>query len=168
LTGTCSLSVVPSPKEADMLERLASLASIISALAIVASVVYASIQIRHSTRAVTASAFQQVVNSFAEISFEIAKDRNVAELYVRGSRDFPALDEVERARFSLMLLSFLRRAENVLFQSRTHVLTGEHWSGIRSSIKAILSPPGARACWNQIQDRLNPEFRSFVASLIAE
>lgn len=151
-----------------MLERLSSLASIISALAVVVSVIYASIQIRHNTRAVTAAAFQQVVNSFAQISFEIAKERSLADLYIRGGKDFRSLDEIERAQYSLVLLSFLRRAENVLFQSTSHVLTGEHWSGIRTSIKAILAPPGARACWSEIQNRLNPEFRSFVASLIAE
>ena len=151
-----------------MLERLASLASVISAFAVVASVVYASIQIRHNTRAVTASAFQQVVNSFAEISFEIAKDRGLAELYVRAARDFSSLSEVDRAQYSLMLLSFMRRAENVVFQSSTHVLTGEHWVGIRNSIKKILAPPGARACWNEIEDRLNPQFRTFVGVLIAE
>jgi hypothetical protein len=151
-----------------VLEQLASAASIITALAIVVSVVYASIQIRHNTRAVTAAAFQQVVDSFAKISFEIAKDRSATDLYVRGSRDFRSLGEVERAQFSLMLLSFLRRAENVLFQSTTHVLTSEHWSGIRTSIKAILSPPGARAGWSEIQDRLNPQFRSYVEMLLAD
>lgn len=149
-----------------MLERLGSLASVISALAVVVSVIYAAVQIRHNTRAVTSSAFQQVVNSFAQISFEIAKDRELASLYIRGGRDFNSLDEVERAQYSLMLLSFLRRAENVLFQSTSHVLNGEHWSGIRTSIKTILDPPGARSCWREIQDRLNPEFRGFVESLI--
>jgi hypothetical protein len=151
-----------------MLERLASLASVISAFAVVVSVIYASIQIRHNTRAVTASAYQQVVNSFAEISFDIASNRGLADLYLRGGKDFRSLDEVERAQYSLMLLSFLRRAENVLFQSTTRVLTGEHWSGIRTSIKAILTPPGARACWSEINDRLNPHFRDFVTALIDE
>lgn len=151
-----------------MLEHLASLAGIVSAGAIVVSVVYAAIQIRHNTRAVTATAFQQVVNSFAEISFEIAKDKNLAGLYLRGGRDFASLGEVERAQYSLMLLSFLRRAENVLFQSSSHVLTSEHWSGIRTSIRTILSPPGARACWLEIQDRLNPEFRIFVETLLSQ
>jgi hypothetical protein len=47
-----------------------------------------------------------------------------------------------------------------------HVHT-EHWFGIRDSIKAILAPPGARACWSEIKNWLNPEFRAFVDSLIA-
>jgi hypothetical protein len=151
-----------------MLDRLASLASIISAFALVGTVVYASIQISRNTRAVTAAAYQQVVDSFAEISFEIAKNEQLADLYIRGGRDFASLNTVEHARYSLMLLSFLRRAENVFFQSTTHVLTSEHWSGIRTSIKSILSSPGARACWSEIEDRMNPQFRVFVATLLAD
>ena len=150
------------------LEHLAWFASVVSALAIVVSAIYASMQIRHNTRAVRAAAFQQVVNSFAQISFDIAKDKELVDLYLRAGRDFPSLGEVERAQYSLMLLSFLRRAENVLFQSNTHLLTSEHWAGIRNSIKAILAPPGAQVCWREIENRLNPEFRSFVEALIAQ
>src|SRR5215831_15987940 len=119
-----------------MLQQLAWLASVVSALAIVASAIYASIQIRHNTLAVRASAFQQVVNSFAAISFEIAKDKNLVALNLRAQREFGSLGELERAQYSFMLLSFLRRAENVLFQSTTRMLYSEHWSGIRQSIKA--------------------------------
>jgi hypothetical protein len=150
------------------LANLSAVASVISALAIVASVVYASMEIRQNTRAVRASAFQQVVDSFAEISFEIAKKTELVDLYLRAGRDYASLPEVQRAQYSLMLLSFLRRAENVVFQANTHLLMTEHWSGIRNSIKAILAPPGARACWRETENRLNPDFRAFVAALIAE
>ena len=67
-----------------------------------------------------------------------------------------------------MLLSFLRRAENVFFQTEIHMLYTEHWSGIRESIKTIMAPPGARTCWSEIKNRLNPEFRVFIDRLIAE
>ncbi len=66
-----------------------------------------------------------------------------------------------------MLLSFLRRAENVFFQTEIQLLQTEHWSGIRDSIKAIVTPPGARDCWSTIKARLNPEFRSFIDALIS-
>ena len=90
------------------------------------------------------------------------------DLYLRAGRDFGSLSQVEHAQYSLMLLSFLRRAENVLFQSNTRLLTSEHWTGIRNSIKTIVAPPGAQACWREIEDRVNPEFRTFVEALIAE
>jgi hypothetical protein len=145
----------------------ASIASVVSAVSLVVSVIYVSIQIRHNTRAVRASAFQQVVDSFAGISLDIAKDPNLVDLYLRASRDFASLGELERAQYSFMLLSFLRRAENVLFQTETQLLQTEHWSGIRDSIKAIVAPPGAQDCWRTIKSRLNPEFRAFVDTLLA-
>lgn len=132
------------------------------------SVIYVSIQIRHNTRAVRASAFQQVVNSFAAISFDIAKDRNRVDLYLHAGRDLASLGEMERAQYSLMLLSFLRRAENVYVQSEIRTLHTQHWSGIRESIKTIMAMPGARACWSEIKNRVNPEFRAFIDGLIAE
>jgi hypothetical protein len=149
------------------LEELAWGSSVVSAAAIVTSVLYASIQIRHNTRAVLASAFQQVVNSFAQISFDIAKDRSLADLYLRGGRDFSSLGDVERAQYGLMLLSFMRRAESVYFQTEIHMLENEHWSGIRESVKAILGTPGARDCWRDIKSRLNPTFCNFIETLIA-
>lgn len=151
-----------------LLEQLASLASVVSAVAVVASVIYASLQIRHNTLAVRASSFQQVVNSFAAISFDIARDNHLVDLYLRGGRAFASLGEAERAQYALMLLSFLRRAENVLFQTSSRMLYTEHWSGIRESIREVMTPPGARDCWTGIRNRLNPEFRAFVNSLIAE
>jgi hypothetical protein len=154
--------------EAQMsLGEWASIASVVSALSLVVSVIYVSIQIRHNTRAVRASAFQQVVDSFAGISMDIAKDKGLVDLYLRASQEFASLSALERAQYSLMLLSFLRRAENVYFQTEIHLLQTEHWSGIRDSIKAIVAPPGARVCWKEIKSRLNPEFRAFIDELVS-
>ncbi|MFZ1908049.1 MAG: hypothetical protein WAU52_03100 [Burkholderiales bacterium] len=149
------------------LEQLAWISSVVSAAALVVTVLYASIQIRHNTRAVLASVFQQVVNSFAQISFDIAKDGSLVDLYLRAGREFSSLGDAERAQYSLMLLSFMRRAENVYFQTEIHMLENEHWFGIRESVKAILEPPGARDCWREIKNRLNPAFCVFIDGLIA-
>jgi hypothetical protein len=150
------------------LQQFAWLGAAMSGVGDILSVIYVSIQIRHNTRAVRASAFQQVVNSFAAISFDIAKDRNLVDLYLHAGRDLASLGEVERAQYSLMLLSFLRRAENVYVQSEIRTLHTQHWSGIRESIKTIMATPGARACWSEIKNRVNPEFRAFIDGLIAE
>ena len=95
--------------------------------------------------AVRAAAFQEVVNSFAGISFDIARDKHLVALFLRAGREFVSLNEDERTQYALMLLSFLRRAENVLIQSNSRTLCGD-WSGIRESIKEILKSPGARTC----------------------
>lgn len=148
------------------LERIALLASIISCVAVVTGVVYAALQVRHNTRAVTASALQQVMASFAAISSDIAKDASIADIYIRGANALPSLSDVERVRYTMMLLSFLRRAENVFFQANMQVLSRDHWSGIRNSIKDVMATPGARTCWVGIEDRLSPDFADFINSLL--
>lgn len=150
------------------LQEFAWLGAAMSGVGVMLSVLYFAVELRHNTRAVRASAFQQVVNSFAGVSMELARDRTLVELFVRAAKDYPALDIVERTQYSYMLLSYLRRAESLVFQTEIHMLNTEHWSGIRSSIKAVLTTPGARVCWGEIKIRFNPEFRAFIDELIAE
>jgi hypothetical protein len=150
------------------LQDFAWLATTVSGVGVIFTLIIFSIQIRENTRAMRASTFQQVVNSFAAISFDIARDRSLVDLYIRAGRDFSALSDAERVQYSFMLLSFLRRAENVYVQSEIRTLHAPHWSGIRESIKAVMASPGARACWSEIRNRHNPHFRAFIDELIAE
>ena len=150
------------------LQQLAWLGAAMSGVGVMLSFIYFAIQVRHNTRAVRASAFQQVVNSFAGVSFDLAKDKNLVDLFVRAARDFASLDEVERTQYTYMMLSYLRRAESVFFQTEIRMLHSEHWSGIRNSIQAVMTTPGAQVCWSGMKNRLNPEFRDFIDDLIAE
>ena len=150
------------------LQEFASIGAAMSGVGVMLGVVYFGIELHHNTRAMRVSALQQVINSFASVSFDIAKDKNLVDLFLRAGRDYAALSEVEHTQYSLMLLSYLRRAESVHFQTQIHVLRSDHWSGIRNSIKSVLATPGARTCWSEIQNRFNPEFCNFVNALIAE
>ena len=150
------------------LQQFAWLGAGMGGVGVMLSFIYFALELRHNTRTVRAAAFQQVVNSFAAVSVELARDRSLVELFVRAAKDYAALDIVERTQYSYMLLSYLRRAESLVFQTEIHMLNTEHWSGIRSSIKAVLTTPGARVCWGEIKIRFNPEFRAFIDELIAE
>ncbi len=93
-----------------------------------------------------------MINSFAQISLDIARDKNLTSLHVRAARDFAALSDVERAQYSLLMLSFMRRAESVFFQTEIHMLDEEHWFGIRDGIEAILGPPGCAGLLGRSQE----------------
>jgi hypothetical protein len=149
------------------LQDVATLATAISGFGVIFTLIFLSIQTQHNTRALRASTFQQVVNSFASISFDIAKDAALSNLYLRAAREFGTFNEVERVQYNFMLLSFLRRAENVYVQSEIHTVHALHWSGIQESISAIMASEGARICWAEMKSRFNPRFRGFVDELIA-
>jgi hypothetical protein len=150
------------------LEQFAWLGAAMSGVGVMLGFVYFSIELRHNTRAVRAAAFQQVVNSFADVSLALAQDKSLVELFVRAAKDYASLSEIERTQYTYMILSYLRRAESVFFQTEIHMLESEHWSGIRNSIKAVLTPPGTRICWGEVKTRFNPEFSDYIDKLIAE
>ena len=150
------------------LEQFAWLGAAMSGVGVMLGFVYFSIELRHNTRAVRASAFQQVVNSFADVSLALATDKRLVDLFVRAAKHYESLDEIERTQYSYMIVSYLRRAESVFFQTEIHMLSSEHWSGIRNSIKAVMTPPGTRICWGELKNRFNPEFRDYIDDLIAQ
>jgi hypothetical protein len=150
-----------------MLETFALLGEALTGVGALVSILYLTIEFQKSARAVRASAFQQVVNSFASFSFDTARSPELVDLWVRAAEDFDSLTELERAQYSLLILSLLRRAENVFVQDALHNLDEEHWSGIRQSIILMMSTSGARACWAVLKGRLNPQFRNFFDELIA-
>jgi hypothetical protein len=149
------------------LQDFSTLATAISGFGVIFTLIILSIQTRHNTRALRASTFQQVVNSFAAISFDIAKEPSLSSLVLRATREFARFSEVERVQYSFMLLSFLRRAENVYVQSEIHTVHDLHWSGIQQSISAIMASDGARICWTEMKTRFSPKFRVFIDELLA-
>ena len=145
-----------------------ALGGLLGGIGIILSVVYLAAELAQNTRAIRVSSFQEVINSFAEVSFDLARDRTLVDLFIRGARDFTSLDELERTQYSYLLLSYLRRAESLLFQTEIRVLEHDQWSGIRNSIRAVLAPPGTQACWNTMKDRFNPAFREFIGTLLMD
>lgn len=149
------------------LQAVATIATIVSGFGVIVTLIFLSIQTRHNTRALRASTFQQVVNSFASISFDIAKDASLSGIFLRAKTDYGNLKEVEKVQYGFVLLSFLRRAENVYVQSEIHTVHAMHWSGIQESIATIMEADGARTNWSELRHRFNPQFRQFVDELLA-
>jgi hypothetical protein len=146
------------------LSDLAKIGEALGGVAVLVSLVYLAIQIRQNTRTVRTTAFQHVVDSFSQISLEVGKDRSLSELWVRSVGGLASLDQIDQVRLRFVLLSLLRRAESVQFQSEQGALGAESWAGIRESIKLTLSSQGVRKLWVQNHGVFNQHFRRFIES----
>ena len=144
------------------LEDLANLGEAVGGIAVLVSLIYLALQIRQNTRAIRASAYQQIVDSFSTISLEISKDPSLTEIFIRAQDGLAGFDDVERRRLELLMISFWRRAENLFFQSQQGTVLDEDWAGVRESLAIILQSRGQREMWTAIRGRFNPGFVSFV------
>lgn len=144
------------------LRDLGNIGEFVGAMGVVVSLVYLAIQIRHNTRAVRASSFHGVTNSFNLLNAAIAGDESLARIVRIGSKGLSDLTEDERIRFGFFLLGVFRVFETLYYQ-RSHG-TGDPalWTAETGTMVALLGDPGVREWWTSNPLSLTPEFRRFV------
>jgi len=84
-----------------------------------------------STRAATLQSAIQFSIGFLE---SLYRDTELALLFNRGRHDQQALSDDERVRFFLIMLGFMRMAQNVHHQFEQGLMSDDIWSGCRQSI----------------------------------
>lgn len=141
---------------------------ILGGIGVIASITYAAFQIRNNTRAVRATAFQQISGSISSQLDELARNADLCSLMLRGGDDFEALDRLEKARFRFHVMSHMSRVENAFMQHRIGTLKDDHWTGIRNGMISSLEAPGRRVAWALIRNRLNPDFRAHVDKIVEQ
>lgn len=94
------------------LQEFAQLGGAIGGIGVVMSFIYFAVQIRNNTRALRAATFQPLVASLAGQLDDLARNRELCNLLLRGGDDFEVLDRIDKARFRFHLMSFMRRMEN--------------------------------------------------------
>ena len=124
-------------------EAVGAIGEILGAIAVFVSLVYLAIQTRQNTRALRSAAFQQVRDSFADISMAMAQDPALAMLFGRAAKN-EELSEVEVAQLNLVYTTLVRKGESAYFQSSDGTLQKESWLAIRNTlINALSSQRGA-------------------------
>ena len=81
------------------LNELGSLGEFMSGLAVVVTLVYLAIQIRHNTRAVRSSMHQDMVESTLRIAESLSDNENIAGIVLKADEDYGNLTKEELSRF---------------------------------------------------------------------
>lgn len=150
------------------LQDLGALGELLGGIAVVASVLYLAVQIRHGLRGYQSAVTQQVTNHFSNIQLEIAKDEGLFTAWAKAQSGKP-LDEFEQARVLNVLSSYLIGFENMFFQVQHGMLEEDAWSARRNVIRMLMKIQGARAWWDEFGTRQYPkDFATEVAKILAE
>lgn len=145
------------------LERYALIAEVVSAIAVVVSLVYVGIGIRQNSATLRAATFQTVANSLTDLTGNIGSDRELTRIWLRGNQDgLEKLTPSERDQFTLLMVAMGRRMENAFIQKDAGFLTDEQWEGMLFGLDRTLRSPGGRQWWDQNAELFSDRFRAFV------
>lgn len=148
------------------LQDLGNLGEILGALAVVISLFYVGSQIRQNTAAVRSSTAQAVHDNYASWYGQIAANGELAQISVKGLKDYTVLSEVEKARFVSICMAFLSFSQNAFYQWREGSLRPQLWVGWEALMINLVSSPGGKLFWAERAYAFGDEFRAHVENVI--
>src|SRR5215204_3753175 len=97
-------------------EAIGAIANVLTAISVIATLIYLSMQIRQNTKTVRSSSIQNLVQSFSTTAQAAVENEYVIPLLLKANAGSHALTEEERARLHFWFIMTFRRFEGVYFQ----------------------------------------------------
>ena len=156
-------------------QDLGSIGELVSAVAVVVSLVYLAFQIRQNTRqidentkAAQAAAFDSSINHTFMARATIIENEDLARIYLEGSKDPKALSEEDLLRYRLILHNILWSIWNMQSQARVGQLSSETWGAQQATLERIAKTAGFKWFWANYAQEFGASFQRIVADLEAK
>ena len=152
-------------------DAIGAIAELVGALGVVASLGYFAVQIRQSTaqsrtntRAIEASAFQQLLDHHNAYNLKLIEDRGLMKTLL--SQDSGSIDPLEKQRFMILVSSSIRSHYNAWCLCEKGLISSAQLSLFQSAIGRMLRGPIWRETWLLRRPEYPPEFAVAVDELL--
>jgi hypothetical protein len=144
-------------------EAIGAVAEILGALAVVGSLLYLAVQIRHGASATQAASRYATAQLTTDVLVPIASDAELASILRRGQIDPDSLSDDEGFRFDVLLYSIFDQWETMYSQVLRGAMSEEDWEKYdRSIIGIYLAQPGTQRFWETAADMYSTSFREYI------
>ena len=144
--------------------KLADLSEIVSSIAIVATLIYLTIEIRQNTNALQSQTHEAVLSSAqAELNTLIANPSIAASLASAG----PLATESEHVQLDAWLASALRSREFAWLQFRDGAIDEAQWETEVAVLLGIFDSSMSLLWWGRLgRDAVGPDFAAFIDQIL--
>lgn len=141
---------------------VSAVAGIFAAIFVALSVVYLAMQVKAGTKETRSQTYYLTTAALADIAAIIASNKELARI-VRIGYDTPeSLNDDERIQFGYIIISFLRRYENVFFQYQSGLVDESFWDGHRENLLWVYRRPGVQGLWKDRKHSFSLSFREYL------
>ena len=142
------------------LEEWAFVAQIVSAIAVIASLLFVGLQLRHAAAAIRATSSQAHSGLYTDLVQSIIDNADFARAWSIGVSEPGKLSEEEWVRFVAYASALFRLYESSRVQWLNGRLDEEHWHTIERQAADFGHLPGLRRAWELRGHWYSPEFRA--------
>jgi hypothetical protein len=144
------------------LETINSIAQIVAAIGVIASLFYLAAQIRQNTKSQRAVAVDSLTDSLIAMLGPQASDASLTRALAAAVEDWHGATEEDRSRAVAVLFAAFKLGENAWFQQRQGTLEREQWQGWDLYIRAYFHRPGVKVWWSLRRGMFAVGFRDYI------
>ena len=149
------------------LEQAAFLSQIVSAVAVIASLIFVGFQLRQNTKSIKAATSQSHSATYHQIISSLATNGELAHLWRVGLAGLEGCSDDDRVRFFAITSTLFRFYEASRIQWRHGQLDKEHWHTIEQQVISLRGQPGIETWWASRRYWHSEEFRHWFENLSA-
>ena len=142
----------------------ASIAEIVSGIAVVVTLIFLIVGIRENTAVTRAAAFDRNIDSINQIAITLAQDQELSRIFQYYQEEHLDLDELssdEWYRVRAIVRSILRIYETAYYSNQYGTLGSSEWSRFERQICRHRDRVDA-ARWKEVESVLTDEFAGYV------
>ncbi len=145
-----------------MVETLGNLGDFIGGIAVVASLIYLAIQIRHNTASVRAASGQGIVESFRKTNRMLLDSEGLQDVFLRGLREYPDMEQPARVVFGAFMSDNLLHFQGVIALYDSGNLNEELYRAYLDFFAAYVATPGGARYWLEFGPACPPRMQQVV------
>lgn len=150
------------------IQDLGSIGEFVGAIAVVFSLIYLALQIRQNTRSLRAATHHSSARAVLDVQNVFAEDRELAQIFLRGAREFEQLTPEERLRFDALMRSVFVYYEDTFFQYRQSLIDPQLWNARQTSLLDHLGLPGVVSWWRRASRHFAEPFVAHIEHLLQQ
>ena len=146
-----------------MLDALGNIGDFVGGIAVIVTLIYLAVQVRHNTRSTRLASMQSTMLAAQNVAILPAQDRDLARVVRVGLTTPDELDADEFQQFRYFLMNLLRVHEDMFVQHRAGVVDDQTWMARSASLRTIFSMPGGRRVWDS-SNAYRDDFQAWMES----
>ena len=146
------------------LQELVALAEIVSALAVMLTLIVLIISIRQNTRSQKALVVDSLAAAIASINVLAMESHALGSAISRATADWASATREERIVAHYFLFSLFKLLENAWYQQKAGILDKAQWLGWETMLRKYYHADGVRRVWwPGRKNAYSPEFQKFLS-----
>jgi hypothetical protein len=149
-------------------DAIGAVGEIVGAIAVIASLLYLSIQIRTSNRAVKQASGQELMGAMREYYSQVSKDSAIAELWIKGSTKPESMTKSEALQHGLLITQAIILWERMLHLEESGDVDEWFLHHTTFARDNAISSEGFRYWYNERSEQVSPKMRKVIERVLAE